>query len=44
MQCGSTNELFGASEPNRCEYELKFHTPALCSSIPQPPAKDHDEL
>ena len=44
--CGTRNEVFGASEPNRCEYEFKFRTPAACTSLPEPARKDplRDEL
>ena len=45
VQCGTSNEVFGASEPNRCEYEFKFSTPAACAVPPSPPEKEpHDEL
>ncbi|KAK2168544.1 hypothetical protein LSH36_16g11035 [Paralvinella palmiformis] len=45
LQCGLSNELIGASEPNKCEYEFKFQTPAVCRTLPleiQPEL--HDEL
>jgi len=43
LSCGLNNELVSASEPNRCEYQFEFLTPAACSQQPQPSA-DHDEL
>ena len=46
MSCGTDNTLHGASEPNKCEYEYTFSTPAVCSQPPLEPPKDerHDEL
>lgn len=35
LTCGLDNEVFGASEPNKCEYVLDFRTPAAC----RPPHK-----
>ncbi|XP_064604900.1 glucosidase 2 subunit beta-like isoform X2 [Liolophura sinensis] len=31
LRCGLENMLTGASEPNRCEYQFIFTTPAVCS-------------
>ena len=46
LSCGMHNEVRSASEPNRCEYEYTFTTPAVCSQIPVLDDKDpfHDEL
>ena len=48
MYCGVENELISVSEPNRCEYELKFTTPAVCKEPKKPGDVDehdeHDEL
>jgi len=40
------NVVQSVSEPNRCEYEMKFTTPAVCRE-PQKPNEggdQHDEL
>ena len=42
LRCGAENKLVSAAEPNRCEYEFMFETPAACQ--PLPPATHHDEL
>ena len=46
IECGTTNEIYAASEPNRCEYEFKYRSPAACASLPAPSQKDplRDEL
>ena len=46
IECGTTNEIYAASEPNRCEYEFKYRTPAACASLPPPIQRDplRDEL
>merc|ERR1719225_422727 len=41
LHCGGDNQLTAVSEPNRCEYEMHFTTPAVCSAAPPP---GHDEL
>jgi len=42
LHCGGENVLTAVSEPNRCEYEMHFTTPAACSNTPPPTG--HDEL
>lgn len=32
--CGAENELHDIQEPNKCEYAMKFNTPAACSATP----------
>jgi len=41
LHCGSENNLVSVTEPNRCEYEMHFNTPAACQL---PPGVSHDEL
>ena len=41
IRCGSENKLVSAAEPNRCEYEFMFETPAVCEPLPP---LNHDEL
>jgi len=43
MSCGQSNELLSVVEPSRCEYEMEFKTPALCSSADSA-TKPHTEL
>ncbi|EGC31570.1 hypothetical protein DICPUDRAFT_57640 [Dictyostelium purpureum] len=31
MECGSENELYDVNEPGKCEYTIKFRTPAMCT-------------
>lgn len=40
LHCGTDNKVSAVSEPNRCEYEMHFYTPAACSK----PSLSHDEL
>jgi len=40
LHCAATNSLKQVTEPNRCEYEMHFETPAACSK----PNLNHDEL
>lgn len=40
VHCGTDNVLSTVSEPNKCEYEMHFHTPAACHK----PVGAHDEL
>jgi len=42
LHCGSDNILSAVSEPNRCEYEMHFTTPAVCRL--QNNSAGHDEL
>jgi len=42
VKCGIANKLTSVDEPNRCEYEFKFESPAVCAK-PEP-IPDHDEL
>lgn len=46
MQCGVTNELISVAEPNRCEYQFVFNTPAICSEEPVLPEQHvvHEDL
>ena len=47
LQCGAENELGSATEPSRCEYQMIFHTPAVCTQPPQNITAHlglHDEL
>jgi len=41
VHCGVDNQLTAVSEPNRCEYEMHFTTPAVCK---KPVGNPHDEL
>jgi len=40
LHCGTDNILTSVAEPNRCEYEMHFSTPAACKHQ----AGGHDEL
>merc|ERR1712227_1140567 len=42
LHCGGDNSLTAVSEPNRCEYEMHFTTPAACHLTQ--PGSSHDEL
>ena len=43
FRCGLENKLLSVSEPNKCEYEMVFETPASCSDHLNGQLK-HDEL
>ena len=43
LHCGAENVLSAVSEPNRCEYEMHFSTPAVCRVL-NTVGGDHDEL
>ena len=43
LHCGAENVLSAVSEPNRCEYEMHFTTPAVCSAGSSTEG-GHDEL
>ncbi|EGG16474.1 protein kinase C substrate 80K-H like protein [Cavenderia fasciculata] len=30
VECGSENKIYDVQEPSKCEYSMKFSTPALC--------------
>jgi len=40
LHCGTDNAVNAVSEPNKCEYEMHFTTPAICRH----PGASHDEL
>jgi hypothetical protein len=43
--CGADHKVLSVTEPNRCEYEYKFETPAVCAEPEHmAPPSDHDEL
>jgi len=48
MRCGLRNALVASTEPNRCEYQFIFETPALCKEIDLADndslEQNHDEL
>ena len=45
LSCGAENKVLSVDEPNRCEYEYKFQTPAVCSEPEElEPPSEHDEL
>jgi len=43
LHCGTENHLNQVSEPNRCEYEMHFTTPAACKKLLET-GLGHDEL
>lgn len=44
LTCGLENNLVSVSEPNKCEYEMKFETPAVCHEINSTENNVHQEL
>jgi protein kinase C substrate 80K-H len=32
IECGDVNEILSVDEPNRCMYEMRFKTPAVCEA------------
>jgi protein kinase C substrate 80K-H len=40
------NKVTSVTEPNRCEYEVQFTTPAICKEPKKPTEENdlHDEL
>ncbi len=45
LSCGLENKVIAVSEPNRCEYEMKFETPAICDDPKSTQsAETHEEL
>lgn len=46
VSCGIENKLTAVSEPNRCEYEMRFETPAVCddANATTQATHSHDDL
>jgi len=46
LSCGMENKVTSVTEPNRCEYEVQFTTPAICKEPKKPTEENdlHDEL
>eukprot|EP00794_Sanderia_malayensis_P007787 gene7787-8632_t len=44
LHCGEKNEVKSVSEPNRCEYEMDFKTPAACQDPEHLSHTQHEEL
>lgn len=43
LECGLENKVVSVTEPNKCEYEMKFETPAVCSGV-ESKLSEHEEL
>jgi len=44
LSCGLENKIVSVSEPNKCEYEMKFETPAVCEQMTSDEQISHQEL
>lgn len=44
LSCGLENSLVSVTEPNKCEYEMKFETPAVCAKDNFTEEQVHQEL
>uniref|UniRef100_A0A0K8T5A3 Glucosidase 2 subunit beta n=1 Tax=Lygus hesperus TaxID=30085 RepID=A0A0K8T5A3_LYGHE len=44
VECGSENVLYNVVEPNKCEYQMHFKTPAACKLATDEDKLGHDEL
>lgn len=45
LSCGIENKVIAVSEPNKCEYEMKFETPAFCEPVNSSAQEnEHQEL
>ena len=44
LYCGVENKIISVTEPNRCEYEMKFETPTACDDQFEKASHEHSEL
>ncbi|KAF9438149.1 hypothetical protein BGZ76_009523 [Entomortierella beljakovae] len=44
MSCGAINEIVSVTEPAKCEYLLKFRTPAVCRIVDKSEAPRDDDF